>query len=138
MKISVIDGSNYFKGLLLLVSKDRKLTETEIGMMRRIGRTLGFEKEFCETAIQDILENKYIVDAPPVFSTRDLAEKFISDGLVLAAADNEIHRAEEEWLRSVAERNGVEPLWFEAKKQSTAPGTSIRVPLEADSLIVQY
>ena len=81
MNISIVDGSNYFKGLLLLIRKDRKVSESEIHLMQRIGKILGFEKEFCDTAITDILENTYIQDEIPLFSTKELAEKFIKDGL---------------------------------------------------------
>lgn len=35
MKISVIDASNYFKGLLLLIGKDRKITDPEIAQIGR-------------------------------------------------------------------------------------------------------
>ena len=62
MKITVIEGSNYFRGLLLLISKDRKLTEPEIILMKRIGKALGFEKDFCNDAIHEILENKFVLN----------------------------------------------------------------------------
>jgi hypothetical protein len=98
MKINVIDGSNYFKGLLLLIRKDRNIAESEIQLMKGIGKTLGFEREFCNNAIHEILENKHIVDVTPKFSTKDLAIKFIKDGLALAFSDNEFHPSEEDWL----------------------------------------
>ena len=59
MKITVLDGSNYFKGLLLLIRKDRKITQAEIELMKRVGNTLGFEKTFCDNAISEILGNRY-------------------------------------------------------------------------------
>ena len=96
MKITVLDGSNYFKGLLLLIRKDHKITESEIQLMKRIGKTLGFEPKFCDNAIHEILENKYIVDVTPEFSTKEIAIKFIKDGLTLAFSDNEAHPSEEE------------------------------------------
>ncbi len=138
MKISIIDGSNYFKGLLLLIGKDRKLTESEITLMKRIGKLLGFEKEFCENAIHEILENKYILDVPPEFSSKELAEKFVRDGLAVAASDNELHQIEAEWLRSVAEKNGLTQQWFETQKARVAGGGDLNVPLEVDKLTVQY
>ena len=116
MKLSIIDGSNYFKGLLLLIRKDRKIVPAEIILMKRIGKTLGFEAEFCDNAIQEILDNRFIVDAPPEFSTEDLAVKFIKDGLALAHSDGEIHPEEEEWLRSVAEKNGIDPEVFSRER----------------------
>jgi len=102
MKISPIDAGEYFRGLLLLIGKDRTITEAEKELMKRIGKTLGFEREFCDNAIRDVLENKYIADTPPEFSTNDLAMKFIKDGLAIAFSDNKLHMSEAEWLRSTA------------------------------------
>lgn len=48
MKISLLDAGEYFWGLLLLTRKDHKTAEEEVELMKRIGRTLGFEKQFCD------------------------------------------------------------------------------------------
>lgn len=117
MNIAAIDASSYFKGLLLLIKKDRKVAESEVEMIKRIGKILGFEEEFCNQAIEGIMENKYVRDQPPKFSTRDLAVKFIQDGLTLALSDNEMHPAEEEWLKLVAELNGLDLQWFNRERQ---------------------
>ena len=138
MKLSIIDGSNYFKGLLLLIRKDRKIVPAEIILMKRIGKTLGFEAEFCDNAIQEILDNRFIVDAPPEFSTEDLAVKFIKDGLALAHSDGEIHPEEEEWLRSVAEKNGIDPEVFSRERGAAARGTKFPGRLEVDDMTVVY
>jgi hypothetical protein len=138
MRITVIDASNYFKGSLLLIGKDRKITDPEIEMMHRIGKALGFEKKFCDTAIHDILENRYILDKPPEFSTKELATKFIKDGLTLASSDKEIHPFEEEWLLSTAKINGLDVEWFIQEKQKTVSRKSIQPYLEVDGLTVEY
>jgi hypothetical protein len=138
MKISVLDASNYFRGLLLLIGKDRKISDPEIALVQRIGRAFGFEKVFCDNAIRDILENKFILDVPPEFSKKELAKKFIKDGLILAASDNEIHPSEEEWLLSVAEKNGLDTQWFYKERQSTEKGSDIHGVLEVDGLTVEY
>jgi hypothetical protein len=138
MKISVIDASNYFKGLLLLIGKDRRITEAEAKLVKRIGISLGFEKEFCENAIHDILVNNYIADEPPVFSSKELAEKFIKDGLVVAASDNEMHSAEIEWLKTTAKKNGIETRWVLHEKDNLLNQKDKTAKLEADSLTVTY
>jgi hypothetical protein len=138
MKITVIDASNYFKGLLLLIGKDRKITDPEIEMMQRIGKALGFEKKFCDTAIHDILENRYIQDRPPEFSAKELATKFIKDGLTLAASDNEIHPFEEEWLLSAAKINGLDLPWFSEEKHNAAIRKDRQAHLEVDDLTVEH
>jgi hypothetical protein len=139
MTITVKDGSEYFRGLLLLIGKDRRITVAETVLMKRIGKALGFEKNFCDNAIQEILDNKFVVDEPPEFSSRELAMKFIRDGLTLAFADDEMHGFEESWMKSAAEKNGLDTEWFlrqrelvvRRKKDSDAR-------LEVDDLTVEY
>ena len=138
MEISVLDGSNYFKGLLLLIRKDRRITESEIVLMERIGKSLGFEREFCSKAIQEILVNNYIEDKPPLFSSKDLACMFIKDGFVLANADNEIHSYEKEWLRSVAKKNGLDSHWFRQESEAAKAHRSPPLRLEVDVLRVKF
>ena len=64
-RISVRDGSEYFRGLLLLLRMDRTVAPAEVELARRIGSKLGFEREFCETAIRDILDNDYVAQSAP-------------------------------------------------------------------------
>lgn len=138
MKISVIDASNYFKGLLLLIGKDRKISGPEIVLVQRIGKAFGFEKVFCDNAIRDILENKFILDVAPEFSKKELAKKFIKDGLTLAASDNEIDPTEEEWLLSIAEKNGLNAQWFYDEMQRAEKGKNAVGVLEVDGFTVEY
>ncbi len=138
MNISVLDGSNYFKGLLLLIRKDRRITEPEIQLMEHIGKSLGFERNFCEKAIQEILVNNYIEDTPPVFSTKELAMMFIKDGLTLAHADNEIHSFEKEWLKAAAKKNCLDLRWFH---RETEIAKTLKIPpgrMEVDDLQIKY
>jgi len=139
MKISVLEGSEYFRGLLLLIARDRAVAEPEAALMMRIGRTLGLEKEFCEGAVREILENSHVSSDPPVFSSPVLARMFIRDGLTIAAADRAVHEAEEEWLRLAAQRNGVGADWYEAERDAALaamPRQGSR--LELDDLVVEY
>jgi len=138
MHISVLDGSNYFRGLLLLIAKDRKTTESEEELMRRIGRSLGFEQEFCDNAIHEILENRHIVNTIPEFSKRELAIKFIKDGLALAFSDNELHPAEEQWLKDTAEKNSLDLNWFRQESEEAANRDRLPSRMEADDLTVEY
>ncbi len=110
MKISLIDRSLYYKGLMLLIRKDREIHDEERKMMMYVGETLGFEPSFCENAIREILDNKYIIDSPPLFTEPSVAVCFIKDGLRLSVSDQQIHKAEIAWLESVAEENGVRAL----------------------------
>jgi hypothetical protein len=111
MRISLIDRSLYFKGLMLLIRKDRKIHDEERNMMMYIGKVFGFESGFCENTIEELMDNKHIIDFPPLFSEPLIALCFIRDGLRLSASDGQIHKAELAWLESVAESNGVSALW---------------------------
>jgi hypothetical protein len=135
LKIDVMDASNYFKGLLLLIRKDGKTSEAEINLVKHVGKSLGFEKEFCSNAISDILENRYIVDEPPRFSSKELAAKFIKDGLSIAFADNDLDRREELWLQHTAEQNGIDFRSIAHDVEIAGNTSAYPVRLEVDDLI---
>jgi len=133
MHISTQEGSEYFRGLLLLISKDRVITESEITLMKRVGKALGFDQDFTAQAIESILENTHITSDPPDFSSEDLSKRFIRDGLAIARSDNGIHRVEAEWLQTVAEHNGLSMDWFYAEKEAARRSNkNLGAPLEAD------
>ncbi len=137
--ITVREASDYFRGLLLLISKDGLISEPEIILMKRIGKSLGFERDFCTIAIKEILENEHVSIEPPKFSTIELAKKFIKDGLILADADNEIHGFEEAWLKSTAEKNSIDVEWFLRERENVAERKrDFDDRLEVDSLTVEY
>jgi hypothetical protein len=136
LKISKIDASNYLRGLMLLIRKDHKITETEIILLKRIGKSLGFESEFCENTINEILNNKFVEDTPPVFAEKELAVKFIKDGLAVIFSDNILHPAEENWLIATAEKNDIDVVrFYEFKKDYSNPKQKL-VKLEVEDFIV--
>jgi hypothetical protein len=111
MNFTLLDRSNYLRGLLILIGKDRKISEEEKELFRKLSDILGFSKDFCETAMEELLENEFIMEEPPKFSNDEVAKLFIQDGIKLAFADKEIHLYEMSWLRSVAEVNSIDHLW---------------------------
>ncbi|MCA0445639.1 MAG: hypothetical protein LCH54_05365 [Bacteroidetes bacterium] len=135
LKISLIDRSLYFKGLLLLIRKDAQISDPEMILMKQIGQYLGFETEFCDTAIRDILTNEHIVDSPPVFSTPEIAVRFIRDGITISHCDHDIHPKEWDWLESVAKINQLDfvPLFEKWKKDHFQKEL---IPIEAEMLTV--
>ena len=139
MTITVKDGSEYLRGLLLLIRKDRKISNAESVLMKRIGKALGFEKDFCDNAIREILDNQFVANEPPGFSTRELALRFIRDGLTLAGADDETHGFEELWLKSVAKNNGIdEERFLRERELAVRRGKDLDARLEVDDLTVEY
>jgi hypothetical protein len=111
MKISLTDRSLYYKGLMLLIRKDRDIRDEERKMMMHIGETLGFESSFCRDTVEEIMNNKYVNDSPPLFEEPSIALSFIRDGLRLSVSDGQAHKAELDWLEAVAENNGLGSLW---------------------------
>lgn len=112
MNISLADHGLYYKGLLILIRRDRRIDEAERRLMMRIGKTLGFETGFCEQAIREIMDNEHIADDPPVFSRPDVARCFVRDGIRVALADRRIDDTERAWLQTVAGDNGLDEEWF--------------------------
>ena len=138
MTISVLEAGEYFRGLLLLIRKDRKTTQPEIGLVKRIGKSPGFADDFCDNALAEILENEFIVEESPLFSTKELAIKFVRDGASIAFADGEAHPHEEAWLQVVAEKNGLDPNALSEVLQVAKTGKGFPSRLEAEDLVVRY
>lgn len=138
MNITLMDCSNYFKGLLILIRKDSKISKEEYELLFRIGTRLGFDKDFIGESINEILYNLHINIKPPVFSSREIAEKFIKDGLVIAASDGEIHTDEEKWLLDTAEKNKIKNEWFYIEKRFLLKSKVKTFSLEAENLEVIY
>ena len=137
MKISLMDRSLYFKGLMLLIRKDQAVGEEERALMMRIGRLFSFEKMFCKEVIDEILTNRHVVDEPPLFSEPAIARCFIQDGLKLSLVDGHIHDREWQWLTAVATKNNLDQNWFEALLQVTLDqsGWDLGDALEAERFV---
>lgn len=107
MTLTVIDRSNYLKGLLVLAKQDKVLEPTEKNYIRDIARRIGFGEDFYEESLRGLMVNKYITEEPIVFSTREIAEAFINDGLTLALIDSKMDIKEKLWLEKIAAANNI-------------------------------
>lgn len=135
MRMSLMDRSMYYKGLMLLIRKDREIHDEEKRIMMVIGKALGFDAKFCENAIKEILTNKHVIDAPPCFSKAAIARCFVRDGLRIALVDDETHETELAWLKAVADANGLDGGWYKASVASA----SLQEGIESeDDLEVKY
>jgi hypothetical protein len=114
MKVSLAEQGLYYRSLLVLVRKDRTIADEERRLMIAIGRSLGFEEEFCSGTIDDILDNSYIPDDPPRFSDPAIALCFLRDGVRIASADGTVDDAERAWLAGVAAVNALPPSTLES------------------------
>lgn len=107
-----IDKSNYLRGIMLLVAKDRKVSEEERNYVMQIGQKLGFEKKFCRSALNEILDNQFIKIEPPRFKEKETAKQFLIDGIEIAYSDFNFHPKEVEFLRDTAKVNSIDEEWF--------------------------
>ena len=113
MDLTLLDKSNYLKGLLIIARKDNQLAESEKNILKSIAEKLGFASDFYEETIKNLLVNKNLKDETVKFSNEKIATSFISDGLNLAYSDEKIHGDEIKWLRETALMNSLEHQWFE-------------------------
>ncbi len=117
MKADLIDRSNYFRGMLVLIGRDRIIHSRERELVLQFGKALDFDMRFCEATITDLLENKYINEEPILFDAREMAECFLRDGFRLSLADMEIHSQEIAWLKTVALANNLPDDWIKNEYQ---------------------
>jgi len=115
MELTLLDKSNYLKGLLVVAKKDNQLTEPEKKIIRSIALKLGFATEFYEETLKGLMVNKYIAEDPIKFSSIKIAESFIADGLLLAFSDYTNHEKELNWLKSTAFLNEIDEEKFNEK-----------------------
>jgi hypothetical protein len=112
MNIDQIDRSNYFKGLLILIGTNRKITENEKIAISGVAEILGFGHHFVDTAMEELFGNQYIIAEPPKFTNHILAEIFIRDGMRVAFANKVLHLYELQWLARFALNNNFSKQWF--------------------------
>ncbi len=134
MSLSLVDRSNYYRGLLVLTGRDRIIDPRERDLMLQIGKMLDFEKRFCEAAIDDLMVNPHLMKEPVVFSGPAVAECFFRDAVRLALVDGEINPQELRWLRRVAKANGRTDKWldsivqgFPAQKDSSGHSEALEI-----------
>ncbi|GIK61656.1 MAG: hypothetical protein HND39_08650 [Ignavibacteriota bacterium] len=108
MEIPLLDRSNYLKGLLIIARMDNQLSETEISIINKFAKRMGFSSDFVTETIKNLLENKYITEDPLKFSSQSISKSFIEDGLKLALSENTINEAEISWLKDTAKVNGFD------------------------------
>jgi hypothetical protein len=126
MTIPLVERGNYYRGLLVLIRRDRIISIRERELMIQLGRKLDFDTRFCEAAINDLLKNPHIKDKAMKFSDRTTAKSFLHDAILLAQVDGELHQKELDWLKAVADENGLKESWLLAEIQKT--GCRLQVP----------
>ncbi len=130
MELTLMDKSNYLKGLLVVAKKDNQLTEPEKKIIRNIAFKLGFATDFYEDTLKSLLANKYIEEKPIKFSNKKIAELFVTDGLKLAFSDQMVSEKEIDWLKATAEENEIDGGWFEEKMKKNKDTSNLNMNSE--------
>ena len=115
MTIPLVERGDYYRGLLVLIRRDRVITARERELMIKVGRSLDFDTRFCESAIDDLLNNPHIKAVPMKFEDKETAESFVRDAIRLAQVDGEVHPKELAWLKAVVRENGLKNQWLYAE-----------------------
>ena len=111
--LTILDKSNYLKGLLILARRNNKLVENEKKIIRDAAKRLGFSRDFYEETLQNLMNNDYILENPIKFSNQDIAKLFISEGLELAYSDNELCQKELNWIKDIVKANNIPESWLD-------------------------
>jgi hypothetical protein len=114
MHLSLLNRSNYYKGLLVLLRRDRIIDARERDLLLQMGEILDFDRRFCEATIDGLLSNAHITREPVIFSDERIKECFFRDALRLALVDGYLHPMELCWLRTVAHANNQSDQWLDA------------------------
>ena len=137
MSITLIDKSNYLRGLMVLAKKDNHISKIQETIILKAGKRLGFSSEFCQEILNTLLYNKCLCEEPIKFNSYAVAKSFIADGLKLTCSGKLITDAELKWLRQAAEINSVELKWFneQVEKFSFLINTEVPTQLTLYSII---
>jgi len=105
------DRGKYLRGMLLLIGKDQQILDHEKSWFYKLSKILGYDIEFCKTALKELPENEFLEETPPKFTNNEIAKAFIIDGIHLAYADRQMQPNELLWINVIAETNGIDILW---------------------------
>lgn len=114
MNLSILNRSNYYKGLLVLARRDRIIDVRERILLLQVGKILDFDRRFCEATIEDLLSNTHITREPVIFLDEHIRKCFFHDALHLALVDGYLHPMELRWLLSVARANNQSDQWLDS------------------------
>lgn len=137
--LTVKDKSEYLRGMFILIRIDNKITLYEKNALITISKILDFNRKFCTDALDELLENTFIIESPPKFSTQIIGETFINDSIKLAFSDQEFHLNERGWIRNTAKNNNIGKDYFENKINEYENNESVQLTnyvFDVEKLIV--
>ncbi|MCK9212273.1 MAG: hypothetical protein M0P61_15640 [Ignavibacteriaceae bacterium] len=105
------DNSNLLRALLLIISKDKNIGDHEVRIFIHEGMALGYEKDFCENALKNILQNSFIDQTPPVFFNKENALRIFHVGIRIINEDLNPQSMKIEFLEKIALANNLSGYW---------------------------
>ncbi|MBU0559795.1 MAG: hypothetical protein KKG93_09510 [Bacteroidetes bacterium] len=105
MEISYKDRSEFLRGFLILIRKDKIITIEERTMALIIGNYLGFAKDFCTESLDNLLKNEYISEEPPLFSNSIIANYFVRESFRIVDQIHILGEKEIRWITKTAKDN---------------------------------
>ena len=108
---SIVDRSNYLRALIILIMQDKNVWDHEMKLFFKEGSSLGFEKNFCEHSLNNLLLNINIDPEPPKFFDKKNAKKLLIKGIQVINDDLKIHPEKTAFLEAVAKNNGLLQEW---------------------------
>lgn len=115
---TVLDKSNYLKGLLIVAKMNNKIEEGEKDIISSASNRFGFSSDFTNETIQNILANDFVPNTPIQFSKPEVAQEFIGECLKLVISKEDPAPRELLWLSEVAKINQLDNEWFLKEKRS--------------------
>ena len=112
MVLNPIDKSNYLRGLLILIKIHRSINEIEKKRIKEVSSVLGFNRGFVDNAINELLDNEYLIETPPKFTNPRLAETFIKEAIKISMSENVLNIHNLHWLIALADNNNLPKQWL--------------------------
>jgi hypothetical protein len=112
MNLSPRDRINYFKGILYLNIGKNNVQEFDEVNIRNWINILKFDQEFFDFAVRNFIENKVVIEDPPVFSCQEVARIFIQDCMRIAGQGKKLEPEEFDWIYQVLKKNHIDEQWF--------------------------
>ncbi|MFA6978722.1 MAG: hypothetical protein WC209_05295 [Ignavibacteriaceae bacterium] len=116
---TILDKSNYLKGLLIVAKMNNKIDEGEKDIIANVSSRFGFSQDFLTEAMQTILANDFVSNAPIQFSKPVVAREFIQECLQLVNSKDDPAPRELLWLSEVAKINELDNDWFLKEKRAS-------------------
>ena len=107
MEITLKDRGEFLRGFLVLVKKNKEISEFDKNMTMVVGKYFGFAEDFCKEALKNLMENEYISEEPPKFSNPVIAEYFLVEVYRILKQLHPLEHNEEHWFAKTAEVNQV-------------------------------